>query len=466
MSGNLPDNGFPDLDRLGAMLRGRETTAADLARTALARLDTIGRDLNALVTLTPERAAAEATAADADFAAGVDRGPLQGIPYGGKDLLAVPGYPTTWGAAPLREQRFERDAAVVERLTNAGAMLAGKLATVEIAGGFGYEQPNAAWTGPGRNPWNPEPWAGGSSSGTGAAVAAGLVPFAIGTETWGSITVPAAFCGVTGMRPTYGRVSRRGAMALSWTMDKIGPISRSAADCATVLAVIAGPDPADPSTLHHPSFTPEREPPARVRLAVLRGSANGVQPEVAANFQAALAVLAGFAELTEVDLPSLPFEAAATILFQAEAAAAFEAFVDAGASLALTAPEDRIGMLDRFAIPAVDYLRAQRVRRIAGRALDAMLAPFDGIVAPTQPHVAPPIGQPFRDFFDDAGIPNLGGAGNLCGLPAITVPNGFGAGGLPTGLEIMGRADADARVLAVAETYQARTDWHRRRPPV
>jgi Asp-tRNA(Asn)/Glu-tRNA(Gln) amidotransferase A subunit family amidase len=464
MSADASD-GFPDLAELGRMIRAGETTPTELARRALDRLERTGRELNALVTLTPERAMAEAAAAEADFAAGVDRGPLQGIPYGAKDLLAAAGYPTSWGAAPLREQRFDRDAAVVERLTAAGAVLVGKLATVEIAGGFGYEQPNAAWTGPGRNPWNRDRWAGGSSSGSGAAVAAGLVPFAIGTETWGSITVPAAFCGVTGLRPTYGRVSRRGAMALSWTMDKIGPIARSAADCAAVLAVIVGPDPGDPSTLHHPPFAPEANPPGRFRLAVLRGSANGVQPEVAANFHAALGALAEFADLSEVDLPDLPFEAAATILFQAEAAAAFEEFVEAGAPLELTAPEDRLGMVDRFAIPAVDYLQAQRARRIAGRALDALLAPYDGIVAPTQPHVAPPLAERFRDFFDDAGIPNLGGAGNLCGLPSITIPNGVGAGGLPTGLEIMGRADDDARVLAVAMACQARTAWHRPRPP-
>jgi Asp-tRNA(Asn)/Glu-tRNA(Gln) amidotransferase A subunit family amidase len=460
-----PSDGFPDLAELGRMIRAGETTPTDLARRALDRLDRAGRELNALAALTPERAMAEAAAAEADFAAGLDRGPLQGVPYGAKDLLAVAGYPTTWGAAPLREQRFQRDAAVVARLAAAGAVLVGKLATVELAGGFGYEQPNAAWTGPGRNPWNRDTWAGGSSSGSGAAVAAGLVPFAIGSETWGSITVPAAFCGVAGMRPTYGRVSRRGAMALSWTMDKIGPIVRSAADCAVALAVIAGPDPADPTTLPHPPLVAETEPPVRFRLAVLRGSTRGIQPDVAANFQASLAALAEFADLTEVDLPPLPFEAAATIVLQAEAAAAFEEFVGAGGPLDLTAPEDRIGMVDRFAIPAVDYLRAQRVRRLAGRALDALLAPFDAIVAPTQPNVAPPLGQRFRDFFDDAGIPNLGGAGNLCGLPSITVPNGFGAGGLPTGLEIMARADADARALSIATAYQARTDWHRRRPP-
>ncbi|HEU0113440.1 MAG TPA: amidase [Thermomicrobiales bacterium] len=455
--------GFPALDELGRMICAGETTPSDLARVALDRLDHAGRALNALAALTPARALAEAAAAEADFAAGVDRGPLQGIPYGAKDLLAAAGYPTTWGATPLREQRFDRDAAVIERLTAGGAVLAGKLATVELAGGFGYEQANAAWTGPGRNPWNRDAWAGGSSSGSGAAVAAGLVPFAIGSETWGSITVPAAFCGVSGLRPTYGRVSRRGAMALSWTMDKIGPIARSAADCAAVLAVIAGPDAGDPTTLHHPPFVAEVAPPARFRLAALRGATRNIQPEVAANFQAALDVLAEFADLTEVDLPALPFEAAANVVLQAEAAAAFEDFVESGAPLALTAPEDRLGMLDRFAIPAVDYLRALRVRRVAGRALDALLAPFDAIVAPTQPHVAPPLDKRFDDYFDDD-VSNLGGAGNLCGLPSITIPNGFGAGGLPTGLEIMARADADARALSIAMAYQARTDWHRRRP--
>ncbi|MGH2558598.1 MAG: amidase, partial [Thermomicrobiales bacterium] len=213
---------FATIPDLGRLLRDGSVSPVELAELALARLEDVGKPLNAVVRLTPELAREQARRAEDELARGVDRGPLHGIPYGAKDLLSAAGIPTTWGAPPFADQVFPYDAAVVERLREAGAVLVAKLATVEIAGGFGYEQPNAALTGPGRNAWNREAWAGGSSSGSGAAVAAGCVPFAIGSETWGSIMSPAGYNGVSGLRPTYGRVSRRGAMALSWSMDKIG----------------------------------------------------------------------------------------------------------------------------------------------------------------------------------------------------------------------------------------------------
>ena len=215
---------------------------------SLRRLETIGPKLGAVVTVTRERALAQAHRANQELLAGRDRGPLHGIPYGAKDLLATKGIPTTWGAEPLRGQVFDFDATVVRRLEEAGAVLVAKLAMVELAGGLGYNNPDASFTGPGRTPWNPDYWSGGSSSGPASAVAAGLVPFAIGSETSGSILTPAAFCGVTGLRPTYGLVSRHGAMALCWTLDKLGPLARGADDCALVLAAIAGADPADPTT--------------------------------------------------------------------------------------------------------------------------------------------------------------------------------------------------------------------------
>ena len=458
---------FATIADLGRMLRTGETTPTRLAEHCLARLETVGRRLNAVVTTTAGRALAEAARAEAELASGIDRGPLHGIPYGAKDLLATAGIPTAWGAAPLRDQVFDHDAAVVERLAAAGAVLVAKLAMVELAGGFGYEQPDAALTGPGRNAWDPEIWAGGSSSGSGAAVAAGLVPFAIGSETSGSITTPASFNGVTGLRPTYGRVSRRGAMAMSWTMDKIGPLARTAEDCGVVLAAIAGPDPADRSTLAHPAFagtTAERRD--GFRFAVLRRSAEAAEPEVAANFVASLDALREIGTLEEIDLPDLPFDEAAELVIVAEAAAAFEEFVESGASLGLTAPEDRAGLDHAFALPAVDYLRALRIRRLGGSALDDMLRPYDAIVAPTLRQVAPPLTGRFDSEFGGDSKPALGGPGNLSGLPAITVPNGFGRGGLPTGLELMGRADSEPLLIAAARAYQARTDWHTRRPPL
>ena len=214
-----------------------------------------------MVTRLPERALREARRADRERAAGRVRGPLHGIPYGVKDLLATPDAPTTWGAAPYRHQRFDFDATVVRKLSDAGAVLLAKLAMIELAGGFGYNDADASFTGPGRTPWNAKFWSGGSSSGSGAAVAAGLVGFAIGSETSGSILFPAMACGVTGLRPTYGRVSRHGAMALCWTLDKLGPLARSAPDAEIVLRAIAGADPADPTAVER-AFPNTRAPAA------------------------------------------------------------------------------------------------------------------------------------------------------------------------------------------------------------
>jgi aspartyl-tRNA(Asn)/glutamyl-tRNA(Gln) amidotransferase subunit A len=454
---------FATVHELGRMIRSGATSPTELAEHFLERLDSIGRRLNAVVTLTPEIARAQAAQAEEELVAGIDRGPLHGIPYGAKDLLAVPGHPTTWGAAPLAEQQFDDEAAVVERLREAGAVLVAKLAMVEIAGGFGYEQPNAALTGPGRNGWDEQAWAGGSSSGSGAAVAAGCIPFAIGTETWGSIHCPAAFNGITGLRPTYGRVSRRGAMALSWTMDKIGPMARTVDDCASVYAAIAGPDRADPPTLLQQEI-PAPNPGAPLRFGVCRGAFEHAQPEVIANAEASIAILAEIGEVEEVDLPDFPWDAAASTIVISEAASAFEEFVSEGRAAGLTAPEDRAGLHHGLTIPAVDYLRALRIRRAGGRAMDALLSNYDAIVGPTYPHVASPIDRPFATYFDREQRHNLGGVGNLCGLPSISVPNGFGERGLPTGLELLGRAYDEERILAAARALQIRTDWHKKHP--
>jgi aspartyl-tRNA(Asn)/glutamyl-tRNA(Gln) amidotransferase subunit A len=492
------DLSFATVAELGRMLRTGATSPVELTEHFLDRLDRVARPLNAVVTITADLALAQARQAEDELAAGIDRGPLHGIPYGAKDLLTTAGIPTTWGAEPFRNRVFDFDATVVRRLREAGAVLVAKLAMIELAGGFGYDQPNASLTGPEKNAWDAGSWAGGSSSGSGAAVGAGAVPFAIGTETWGSITVPAAYNGITGYRPTYGRVSRHGAMALCWTLDKIGPMAHTAEDCATILAAISGADPADRTTIAggrfpldmapsrpsepHPRQTEspprhselvEESRPARWRIGVLKDSTRDpIQPAVRANFDASLAVLAEFADLEDVEIPPLPYAAAASIIVNVEGAAAFEEFIDDGRSLQLTAPEDRFGGVASLTIPATDYLRALRLRRQAGREVDAVLAKFDAIVAPTLPNVANPINQPFDEYFHrgESGaqrqdrVTSLGAVGNLCGLPAISVPNGFGERGLPTGLEIMGRAFEDARVTAVATAYQERSDWHLRRP--
>jgi aspartyl-tRNA(Asn)/glutamyl-tRNA(Gln) amidotransferase subunit A len=271
---------------IGRGLREGTFTSAELTEAYLERLENLGGRLNAVATVTTERATRAARKADEELSAGTDRGPLHGIPYGVKDLIAVRGHPTTWGARPYEDQTFEEDATVVQRLDAAGAVLTAKLASVELAGGMGYEQANASLTGPGLNPWNTGAWSGGSSSGPGSAVAAGLIGFAIGSETWGSIVTPSSFCGVSGLRPTYGRVSRAGAMALSWTMDKLGPMCRSAEDCWLVLSVIAGKDERDPASADR-DLTDSRHveagrpiSPRRPRLAVLKGTGEKEQPGV------------------------------------------------------------------------------------------------------------------------------------------------------------------------------------------
>lgn len=456
---------FASVRELGRMLRAGETTPTALAEYFLDRLDTVGRRLNAVVTLTRERALAEAREAERELAAGHDRGPLHGIPYGAKDLLATaPPYPTTWGAAPLRDQQFDRDAAVIERLRAAGAVLVAKLAMVELAGGMGYDQPDAAFTGPGLNPWNPDAWSGGSSSGSGSAVGAGAVPFAIGSETSGSILTPSSFCGVAGLRPTYGRVSRRGAMALCWTLDKLGPMCRTADDCGLVLAAIAGRDPEDETTLDAPyRYAPERDRSGGFRLATVRGATEGAQPPVAANFAAALDTLREVATIEEIDLPDYPYGPIIGAILAGEASSAFDEFVTSGRIAELTAPEDRVGGYAMRLVPAKDYLNATRLRRRMARDWDALLARYDAIVAPTTGVVASPIGERFSAYFARGGRSPLIPAGSTVGLPALSVPTGFGERGLPTSMQFLGRAGAENAILAVGRAYQERTGWHRER---
>jgi len=465
------DLAFASLPELGRLLRTRHLSATELAEYFLERLERFGPRYNCVVTVTPERALAEAARADRELRAGTIRGPLHGIPYGVKDLLAAKGYPTTWGAEPYRYQTLDDDATVVARLGAAGAVLVAKLAMVELAGGMGYNQPAASFTGPGKTPWNPDYWSGGSSSGPGAGVAAGLVPFAIGSETSGSILTPAAYCGITGLRPTYGLVSRHGAMALSWTMDKLGPMARSAEDAALVLAAIAGKDPKDPSSASRGFRAPP--PPGearrrRFRIGVPKGAIDAVQGEVAENFTTSLEVLRPVAEIVaDVELPDLPFGVVAGTIIAAEGASAFDDLFEQNRLKDLTAPEDRVGGYGALAISAGDYLRAMRVRRVMGKAYDDLLRPFDALATPTRTTVASPLDKTFRDAYPDVrGGVSLIGSSNVVGVPGISVPNGFGLAGLPTGLSFVARAFDEATLVRIARAYQARTDWHKRRPEV
>ena len=448
------------ITELGTKLRACEFTSVELTQFFLDRLDRIGPKLNAVVTVTRDRALREATQADVDLRAGRDRGPLHGIPYGVKDLIAAKGFPTTWGAAPFKVQTIDCDAAVVEKLRDAGAVLVAKLAMVEIAGGLGYRQANATFTGPGLNPWNIKRWAGGSSSGSGAVVGAGLVPFSIGTETWGSIMTPAGYCGVTGLRPTFGLISRHGAMTLSWTLDKIGPLARTAQDCCLVLNALVGRDIRDTSSAEATRLV-DYAYASKFKLAVLSDATTHVQPAVKANFEASLKVLERFSTISEIKLPDLPYGAVASLIISCEMAAVFEDLAKSGQVWEMTADEDRWGLFSALTIPAKDYINAMRIRGIIQRELDAALAPFDAVLCPTLPTVAYPVDRPWDEYRKGTTGSQIGGASNIAGVPAITVPNGFGEEGLPTAIQFCGRAFSDNRLLAIAAAYQHETTWHR-----
>jgi aspartyl-tRNA(Asn)/glutamyl-tRNA(Gln) amidotransferase subunit A len=454
---------YASIRELSDALRTGAVSPRHLVDDCLDRLETLGPTYNAVVTVTRPRAETQAQRVEQEIAAGCYRGPLHGVPYGAKDLLATTSdIPTTWGATPFRRQTFDYDAAVIVRLERDGAVLAAKLAMVELAGGMGYRQPNASFSGPCRNPWNPDTWSGGSSSGSGAAVSAGLIPFAIGSETWGSILRPANNCGVSGLRPTYGLVSRHGAMALSWTLDKLGPLCRTADDCGLVLEAIAGVDPRDPSTRR--AFTYDADLSGPFRIAVLHDGVANLHPAVRRNFEATLCVLGRCAVIEEIAFPDRPYEAMTRTILYAESASAFEAFIASGKASELTAPEDRYGPYARTVVLATDYLKALRLRGVVARDVEAILRPYDALVAPTSRTAATPIDQAFRGVTPTT-RDVVGAIGNGVGLPAISIPNGFTEVGLPTGVQLVGRAYGENRILAVARDYQSRTDWHLRRPP-
>jgi aspartyl-tRNA(Asn)/glutamyl-tRNA(Gln) amidotransferase subunit A len=451
------------------LIRDRKLSPVALTEAYLDRLERLGPKLGAVVTITQDLARKEAEQAEKEIKSGKYRGPLHGIPYGVKDLLATKDIPTTWGAEPYKDQVFDYDATVVKKLREAGAVLVAKLAMVEIAGGFGYNNADASFTGPGRTPWNLDYWSGGSSSGPGAATAAALVSFSIGSETSGSIITPSAYCGVSGLRPTYGRVSRHGAMALCWTLDKLGPMCRCADDCGLVLAAIAGADPLDPTAVNKPFTYPEpvKENGPKFKIGVLKGATSSVQAEVKKNFQESLKILAKLADIEEdIAFPSLPYGPAVSTIVNAEGACALRDLIESGDCKKLKTANDQWGGYAASMILAVDYLQAMRQRGPMKKALDELYAKYDALVAPSRGTVASPIDKDF-----DKAYPGVGGgppiipAGNLVGQPAISVPNGFGEHDLPTGIQFTGRAWSEPRLLAIAHAYQQGTEYHKKRPP-
>lgn len=455
VSGDLESVAFAPVTVLSELIRRRRISSLRLTEMYLARLKRYDPLLKCVVSLTEERALAQAREADRDIARGHWRGPLHGIPWGAKDLLAVRGYRTTWGAGPFREQMIDADATVVERLDAAGAVLVAKLTLGELAQGD-------VWFG-GRtnNPWKLDQGSSGSSAGSSSATAAGLLGFAIGSETLGSISSPATRCGVTGLRPTFGRVPRTGAMALSWTMDKLGPLCRSVEDCALVLAAMHGPDGKDPTAVAAPFAWDAESPIDQLRVGFVKSAFDRPERDPAntdrvlhstkAYDDAALAVLQRIGvRLLPVELPALPYDAMRIIL-TAEAAAAFDQLTrsDRDQELVQQGPNDWANTFRtaRF-IPAADYVNANRLRTRAIAEWDRLFENIDVIVTPTAAD----------------GLTQLV-ATNLTGHPAVILPNGFRDDGTPVSLTFLGGLYDEQRLLTVAHAYQSATGFHLRHPP-
>jgi Asp-tRNA(Asn)/Glu-tRNA(Gln) amidotransferase A subunit family amidase len=449
----LPDRGvrrpaspeqlaFMQVVELAELVRTRQVTATELTRLYLDRLKQYGPQLLCVNTLTEERALRQAAAADREIAAGRYRGPLHGIPWGAKDLLAVPDYPTTWGSPIYKDQILPEPATVVERLDAAGAILVAKLTLGELAQG------DVWYGGMTRNPWNPEQGSSGSSAGPGAATAAGLVGFSIGSETLGSIVSPSTRNGVSGLRPTFGRVSRHGAMALSWTMDKLGPMCRSAEDCAVVLEAITGPDGRDPTAVDLPyAWDPARRL-RDVRIGYLRSAFEAERPNKALD-DAALAAMQGLGvPLVPVEMPAELPVSALRIILTAEAGAAFE-------ELSRTNKDDLMVRQNAGAwpntfrsarfIPAVEYLHANRVRTLVMERMEAVFRQVDVFITPS-----------------------FGGnvllITNLTGHPAIAVPGGFTEANTPVSISFIGQLFAESELCTVAKAFQEATGHHLKHP--
>lgn len=429
---------------LSDLIRRREVTSAQLTSMYITRLKRLDPQLLCVTTLLEDRAMAKARAADAEIAAGRYRGPLHGIPWGAKDLLAVAGAPTTWGTAPYRDQRFDADATVVQRLDAAGAVLIAKLTLGELAMGDRW------YGGMTRNPWKLDQGSSGSSAGSASAAAAGCAGFTIGSETLGSISSPSTRCGATGLRPTFGRVPRTGAMALSWTMDKLGPITRSVEDCALVLSAIHGPDGQDLTT-HAAPFNWDGDAPLRgLRVAYVKSAfdASAGRGAVGAFDTAALAAIRGLGiDPRPVELPDAPYDAMRIIL-DCEAGAAFDEFTRSGRAreMAQQTPNAWPTLFRRsHLIPATEYINANRVRTTAIHAWDAFMQDIDVLVAPTNSTQLL--------------------ATNLTGHPAVILPHGFRAeDGTPVSITFLGKLFGEEAMLRVAQAFQQATGHHLRHP--
>jgi aspartyl-tRNA(Asn)/glutamyl-tRNA(Gln) amidotransferase subunit A len=443
----------------GRRLRAAECSPVELTSRILARIDAENPQRRAYITVDHEGALRAARAAEAELRAGVDRGPLHGIPVAVKDIVETAGLRTTGGSRLRAEHVPARDAFVVHRLRQAGAVIVGKANTHEFAAGGTGENPHY---GSARNPWDPERVAGGSSSGSAVAVAAGLALGAVGTDTGGSIRIPAACCGVVGLKPTYGRVSRAGVFPLAWSLDHVGPMAGSVGDAAALLGVMAGADPEDPASAPWPvpdfgARLGETASLRGLRLGIPRGwTAAGVQPGVRAAFEGALRALQSLgAELREVDLPEPDALAPVNRAIAFAEGTAYH-WADLQQHPELYGADVRARKEAGRLVTGVQYLQAQRLRAQLCRQVGAILREVDALATPTLPVVAPRFGEATGYGAD---LIRFTAFVNLLGLPAVSVPCGL-ADGLPAGLQLVGRAFREADLLRVAGAYeQARGPW-------
>ncbi|GHB60984.1 amidase [Persicitalea jodogahamensis] len=440
---NKDDLAFYTISELASLLRSRQITSVELTEFFLARLKKYDPQLHCVITFTDELALAQARKADEEIKAGKYRGLLHGIPYGAKDLLARKGYKTTWGAGPYKDQTLDLNATVIQKLEAARAVLCAKLTMGALAmGDVWYGEKT-------RNPWDTESGSSGSSAGSASSVSAGLLPFAIGTETLGSIVSPSTVCGTTGLRPTYGRVSRHGAMALSWSMDKIGPICRSVEDCALVFNAIYGPDDLDPTIIDAPFNYAPLKSLKGMRIGYLK-KAFETDYNNKTNDSLTLVELKKLgAELVPMELPDYPLSAMTSII-SVEGAAGFDEMTRSNRDDLLVRQTKNAWpnsfRAARF-VPAVEYLQANRLRtKLIQDVYDVLKK------ANVEVYISPSYGGG-----------NLGTT-NLTGHPCVVLPNGFSSRGTPTSITFMGQLFQEGKVLGVAKAYQDATDFHRKHP--
>ncbi|MGF7218287.1 Asp-tRNA(Asn)/Glu-tRNA(Gln) amidotransferase A subunit family amidase [Spirosoma lacussanchae] len=441
---NRNDLPYYTIGQLGYLLRTRQMTSVEMTTFFIERLKKYNPTLFCAITITEDLALQQARRADEEIRRNRFRGPLHGIPYGVKDLLAKRGYKTTWGSVPYKDQTINTDATVIRKLEEAGAVLCAKMAVGELAWG------DVWFGGMSRNPWKPETGSSGSSAGSASSVSAGLFPFAIGTETLGSIVSPSTVCGTTGLRPTFGRVSRYGAMALSWSMDKIGPIARTVEDCALVFNAIYGPDANDPTVVTAPFRYAPLTSLQGVRIGYVRKAFASNYPN-RANDSLTLATLRQLkAELVPIDLPDDVPPGRISFVLGAEAAAAFDELTRSGRDDQMVRQVKNAWPNEfrssRF-IPAVEYIQANRARTKLINDMANVLknARIDVYIAPTY----------------------AGGnltLTNLTGHPCVVLPNGFTKQNLPTSITFMGQLYEEGKLLAVAKAYQDATAWHKKHP--